>query len=774
MGPLINNLIELYRHSFPNASEGTLFVYGFLFSLVPWGGMLIRNYWVRVKTAPINRILNAAKEAFETRNYVRSGELYEKADWMDDAVDAYKEGGAYHRVAYIYERKGQWVNSAKFYQMANDSEKAAMMFQKGGQYAAAALQYKNRGDMIKAAAMYEVVQDWVSVGEIHEARLHAFRQKTPYVTNESEEGKEFRKMANMAGEAYLKAKAYKRAVELFSEGGLYEIAAEAAVLGGEKEKAAQLYLDLRQFEKVISLYGQIGKQQEGYRLVAKQLQSMGETLAAIDIFKNGECWIDTAELYEKMGEKEQAAEMFMKGGDYHYAGELFLFLENWESAALAFAKGGRFQEASDLFLRLDRLADAARMLEQVGSYYEAAQLFKQHDQFDDAIPALKKVTAASPHYYPAMLMLGSLLSDKGMTNEALSHYQEVISKEVFSIHTTEFHYQMALLYEKKKEYEEAHTLYENILSENHHYKDVRARNDVIKKALTVVKKAMETQMVTRRETTFAIPKIVSVGETSRYTLLKKIGEGGMGAVYKAEDAFLKRVVAYKRFHDSITSKEGILDSLLQEARIAASLNHPNLVTLYDAGNNDGGIFITMEFIDGVTLKNYLETNHPSLSELIGMMQEICQGVAYAHDHNVIHRDLKPENVMVTADHRIKIMDFGLSKFASEAKTTTQSVLLIKGTPLYMAPEQILGNEINYQTDIYSLGCTFYRMIVGHPPFTEGDIYYQHLHASPISPRILNPSLSDGIVDIVMRCLEKEGKNRFTSVTEIITLLEQMV
>ena len=323
------------------------------------------------------------------------------------------------------------------------------------------------------------------------------------------------------------------------------------------------------------------------------------------------------------------------------------------------------------------------------------------------------------------------------------------------------------MYEAEKGYEEAERLYEAILRRDYNYKDARDRSALLKKALAEVKKALA-----RSEGETGGSVSVPAGNESpvRYKMIRKIGQGGMGVVYLAEDTVLKRSVAYKVLPQSIRENPAVLQNFLQEARIAAALNHPNIVTIYDTGKNGNDIYITMEYVDGLSLKRYLEHHQSSLSERLSIMRAICKGVAYAHHRNVIHRDLKPSNVMLLKDRTVKIMDFGLAKLLTDTMTEKTSV---KGTPLYMSPEQIIGEKVDKLSDIYALGCTFYRVLTGRPPFSKGDIYYQHLHANPTPLRVINPKIPAGLEKIVLTCLAKRKVRRFQSVDEILVALSAL-
>jgi serine/threonine protein kinase len=347
-----------------------------------------------------------------------------------------------------------------------------------------------------------------------------------------------------------------------------------------------------------------------------------------------------------------------------------------------------------------------------------------------------------------------------MLDAARERYKKLISKKEIGPETLEPYYNLALIYEKNREYQNALFLFEKILAENFNYKDVRDHIELVKEGL-------------RQERTFAESR--KSGDSSgsglkgRYKLSKKLGQGGMGVVYLAEDTLLNRVVAYKVLPPSVRDNLKVLENFLQEARVAAAINHPNIVTIYDTGSEGVEAYIVMEFVDGVSLKELLEkTPSMAISDLIAIAKQICQGLEYAHNKNVIHRDIKPANIMLNKDNMVKIMDFGLAKILSESEAEGTSV---KGTPLYMSPEQIQGKRVDHRTDLYSLGCTLYRMAAGHPPFIEGDVYYHHLHTSPAPPRSLNPQVPEKLNQIILKCLAKDPEQRYQRAKDILADLE---
>lgn len=776
-----------------STSQSTFIGYAFLLFLIIIGISFGRRYLSMRDSSNAFNPLKEAKEAAKSHDLYRAAQLFEQAGEYDEAIRSYKDAKAYQQVGRIFEQKKQWQEAAQFYKLSGDAEKAAVMYQKGGEYVRAAecyltckkislaaeayekgkrfreaaAQYERFGNLLKAATLYDQANDLLKAAEMYEK--HFLRERRTQTGPPSDKTKQIAQTAYQSGQIYIKTKQYSKALEILSAGGFPLEAAEAAVQGGEIEKAAELFVAAKAFGRAAALYEQMGDTQRGHRVIGKKFKEEHDFLAAAREFEKGESWAEAAEMYEQVGDKSKAAQMLANNGDYHRASDLFLSVGDSLSAAQSLERGGRIREAADLYIQLQQFDKAAQMQESAGNYYEAALLYKQQGKVDQSISYLQKIDTQSSDYHQASLLLGQLLTEKGMTDAARERYQKIITQEEIGAENLEFYYQLALLHEKRKEFEEAQILYEKILAEDYSYRDAKSRSTLLKKALTEVKKVLDATRM--EEAAAARPSAAIPPGPSRYKIIKKIGQGGMGVVYQAEDTLLKRLVAYKVLPPAIRENEMILQSFLQEARIAAALNHPNVVTIFDTGKNADEIFITMEYVNGITLKEYLEKKEIAMAKLVEIMKEICIGVAYAHSNNVVHRDLKPANVMLTHDHRVKIMDFGLAKVVSESAADKTSV---KGTPLYMAPEQILGEKVDQQSDIYSLGCSFYRMVAGRPPFVQGDVYYHHLHTPPARPRTINPNVPEKLDRIILKAIEKEKSKRYKKVTEIIGDLQTLI
>jgi serine/threonine-protein kinase len=266
----------------------------------------------------------------------------------------------------------------------------------------------------------------------------------------------------------------------------------------------------------------------------------------------------------------------------------------------------------------------------------------------------------------------------------------------------------------------------------------------------------------------------TLDHVGRYKIIGEVGKGAMGVVYKATDPTIGRTVALKTMRVDVhgIESEEMLQRFRNEAKAAGVMNHGNIVTIYDAGEQDGLFYIAMECIEGVTLHRQLADQRVIPVEgVVEYSRQVCAGLDYAHSHGVVHRDVKPANIMIEANGTVKIMDFGIAKSGGAGMTTAGQVL---GTPNYMSPEQVKGRPLDGRSDLFSFGVILYEMVTGERPFTGQNvttIVYKIVHENPIPPRDLDVTIHPGLSWVITKALAKSPEERYQTGAELVEALK---
>ena len=315
----------------------------------------------------------------------------------------------------------------------------------------------------------------------------------------------------------------------------------------------------------------------------------------------------------------------------------------------------------------------------------------------------------------------------------------------------------------------AKEVFQDILVVDYYYRDVTGRLDHIKE-MTGIFSPVATRVHSGGGGSSAQATMPNMAP-SRYEIVRKLGEGGMGIVYLAKDTKLSRDVALKVLPAKLSQNDELRMRFVREARAVAALSHKNIVGVYDIGEEWGESFIAMEFIQGKSLRDILNSEKKlAADEVLHYAKQIAAGLGEAHGRGVIHRDIKPENIMVTAGaHEVKIMDFGLARMDDTSNLTQEGAIM--GTLRYMSPEQIKGQRVDTATDVYAVGIMLYEMLFGEPPFPEGNLGYHHVNTAPKAAHDVDPNVPIELSNVIKKCLAKSSSDRFADGKELFRALD---
>jgi len=737
------------------------------------------------RTASDGRSQKKARKAAAVA--AKAGDPHEAAEicfshnLLDQAIKYFIEADEYERAAEIHHDQNRFLESAELYLKARRFDSAGTIFDQQGEYGRAGDAYVQAGNQSVAGEMYEKAEDFPKAAECYAESGFPRHAAQCYVKSEQwekaaacledvilEEGastagderkqKEVEKLVRMAGKLYARAKLDDRAQAVLEKGGCYGAAGEIALRNGRKERAAELFLEAKETERAATVMRSLGDQVGAARVLAEYHRDQGDEQQAAKFYEEAEEFVAAGDLHRLLENYQRAGECYERQGDRGQAAEMFRMAGDRERAADNYEQAGAFAEAAECWALVGDDQREAELLDRAGKHLAAGEIHHRKGRDDEAITALQQVSQESPEFSAASALLGEIFRDRGMLNLALEKLTTSIGDRPLERANLRAHFALATVYEASEDADNAVAQYEKILAFDFNYEDVSER-------LGRMRELAEKQAAERQRASSESATPTPTGVAGRYKIIGKLGRGGMGIVYKAEDTVLERAVAFKVLPEALKENPQALKNFLREAKSAAQLNHPNIVTVYDAGEQDGVYYIAMEYVDGSTLKEIVKRKGPiSPTGLLHVLSQMCEGLAFAHEKRIVHRDVKTANTMWTRDRKAKIMDFGLAKVVEEVRNHTT---VVSGTPYYMSPEQTLGKNVDHRTDIYSLGVTAFEMATGTLPFREGNLPYHHVHTPPPDPREFREDLPEPIAKIVLRCLEKDPDDRFQTARAVL-------
>jgi tRNA A-37 threonylcarbamoyl transferase component Bud32 len=465
---------------------------------------------------------------------------------------------------------------------------------------------------------------------------------------------------------------------------------------------------------------------------------------------------EAAELWQSLCQFERAATLFEQSGEDERAAENYRSAGKLLRAGDAYARADAYDSAVECFRRAGDVPRWIEALEKKGAYFQAARVALDQGERARGLQCLYKVPVnpeavarmVEAHAYENSLELGMHKVDELIgTGRDL----ELSTSRVDAL---------ARLLEEGGAAERALALLERLRERDATWPGVATRVEALRK-----RRSRDSAV----EPASGAPSVFS--SEFRYEILEEVGRGGMGIVFKARDRRLGRVVALKRLPDNLRNHPKAVELFLREARAAAALNHPNIVTLFDAGQEGDTYYITMELLQGNPLQKILRARKRLAPEHVAKLGgQVATGLQYAHDQGIVHRDIKTANLFFTEGKLVKIMDFGLAKMVEEVRRATT---VIGGTPYYMAPEQSAGDAVDHRADLYALGVTFYELLTGSVPFREGDVAFHHRHTPPPDPRERVPELPESMVALVLHLMAKRPEERVASAAEVRARLQEI-
>ena len=481
---------------------------------------------------------------------------------------------------------------------------------------------------------------------------------------------------------------------------------------------------------------------------------LGLAREAAEAYEAGRQWAYAAYRWEAAGEPQRAAEAYEKAG-------------RPDHAARCYAAAGMTGRAVDAHLQAGDADAAVGLHLRAGQPLEAASLLLAHGERSRAAQVLLRLQPRDPGFGAGAVLLAPLLIEEGFAADALDRLRRVPAPAARDLDPGLSYWEGRALEALERE-AEAEARYVRVAHLAPGYCDVEER---LGRLQVPAAPPATTGPAQPR------PDVLAVGGrvAGRYDIVAELGRGGMGRVFEAYDLELGERVAIKALLGAGDGGHGEEARLLQEIQICRRISHPNVVRVFDLGRFSGGIFLTMEYLEGRLLDQLIATEAPlRFGRIRGLLAEVAAGLREAHALGIVHRDLKPGNLMITST-RLKILDFGIAAMVGcDARKTRAGFVM--GSPMYMSPEQILGHPLDGRSDLYSLGLLAATLIAGRDPYEclePAALVFKQLHEAPRDLRAVRPDVSEPWLALVARLCAKEPAERYQSAHEVLEALAEL-
>jgi tetratricopeptide (TPR) repeat protein len=732
-------------------------------------------------------------------NYLAAGKLLEDHGDLAEAVEAYTAGNEFWAAAAVLERMGRGERAAEMYLQAGDHKKAAKVFTDIGKPAKAAALFLEKGNTLEAARLFGLAGDWDSAADLYSKggyplrAAEAYAKKGQFLKAAEAYEKHFmenvsygtaysatavspdQKSALLAGQNYEKGKELNRALQIYIKGSFFKEAAGACVALGQYAKAAELYMRAEDPANAATAFDRAGDPVRAANLRGELALKEERIPEAAASFQKGQDYLRAAELFESAGMLAEAAGAYEAGDSHAAAGSVYIRAGLKERAAASYERAGDFETAAKLYDEAGNDRKGIELYEKAGMTFKSGEAAARAGDRERAIALLQRVGAQDENYRVAAELLARLFLEAGRPALAVERLRRILGSEPVSANTLDLYYWMAVAQEKGGQTAEALSLYEKILAEDLHFRDVEtrvaslragrpspdpppvmgpARAPASASPRPAAPAAPAPQPAPAAAPAARAPSAAAAPRAPHFVNKEKVGAGPLGTVFRATEEGDGRNVALRVLPAALLGGPGVLSALAADLKAAARLSHPNLVKVLGLAEVDGQRCVVTEFVAGKTFAEALRAGHKmKVQQVHGLGRVVAQALSFVHGKGLVHGSIQPSNIMV-ASGVVKVADLGLGRLAQAHPPAEH----------YRAPE----NQLDVAGDLYALCAVLYHLLTG-----------VHPRSQPQGAGLPLPSkLADGVPEafdkLLIRGLHPRRELRHTGADQVLAELKDMM
>ncbi len=665
-------------------------------------------------------------------------------------------------------KEGNFEKHAEVLSAVGRHKEAAKSFLKAGVPERSAMEWAKAGYPLKAAQQMERARNYGAAAKFYMEKEKYLKAAKAFVRGD---------VPPLAAHAFYMAGRYSDSADLYET-----YFASAGVAPAEQRAAAENCMRLVEDKKAQDKLGP-ERLRNVTVLCANGMNTGDHPEVAGKLFYQAGEFVQAGEAYLRAGQLETAAKCMHAAGETKRASEIggryYEAMSKWKEAGMAYEGGGNFRKAGECFSKANDPRQAAKNYEYAREFYGAGLAMVHCKQWEEAVRLLQHVPEDHPQFATSRALLGRAfyeLKDYAHSTATLENHLlgERVRKD-----NIEYFWMLALAYEQLAKLDKSQDVLQKIRAVDVQFRDVAQRLSSVQSRISMAGTgnsnfSISPTMITPAPGSAEKSPVMSMVEKSlqnRYELECELGRGGMGVVYKARDTKLDRPVALKFLGSLIDGSEEYRLRFKREAQAAAQVSHPNILSVYDIGIEQGSSYIAMEYIEGPNLNRYLKKKGTlTVREASNLVGQACAALEAIHQAGITHRDIKPDNILITKGGLVKLMDFGLAK-GHGANLTGSNVLM--GTPCYMAPEQARGEAAGPLSDIYAMGLVLYELLTGKTVFPDGNVLARQITEVPPPPSAIVESIPPEVDAIVMKAIAKDPNERFGSAQELLNALRRL-